>query len=230
MKLNTFKLLLCSVFIFVACSDKTPDIVEPPIDETTKYLFTVETGSQWLLKNENNDSAFFQAFDTTVISVANVFWDTSAANREEMEAVRVRFRYWEGNMRKDIWFAFGITDSGYIFCADRNFVISEFQLDGFYLKLFFIPNDVQDGMTEFISETFGTANYTVSTESQWKNIDEIFWQEEIQKLWRVEYKSIDEMKIPQQYFYEFDFLENVGFYNYMNYKLVSKLQLNNNKK
>ena len=216
--------MLCSILFFTSCSEESTvgPPIEPPIDETPKYLFTVETNARWLMKNKNNDTAFFQAFDTTIISVANLFWDTSEANRIEMKAIPVRFRYWEGNMRRDIWFALGITDSGYVFCSNRNSVISDFPLDNFYSKLFFIPNEVQNERREYVYDEFiiGTSTFRVSAEALWKNIDEIFWQEKKQKLWRVEYKSTDEMKVPSQYFYDFEFLQDIGFYKYMNYELV----------
>ena len=217
-------ILLGFVFHLLACSG---DDVSPT-HQLPKHLFTVESNVEWRMKNDNNHTAYFQSLDTTIISIANVFWDTSKQNRIEMKAIPVRFRYWEGNLQKNIMFAFGITDSGYVFCADRNNVISDFALDGFYSKLFFIPNDIsQNEFTEYAFEDFpfGITTYRVSTETRWINDEEIIWEKDMQKLWKVRYKSTHERKMPTEYHYSFDFLQNIGFYSYMNYQLVEKLAL-----
>lgn len=226
-KYLNFTLFVLFVFSLLSCSlgDNSVNINNGNNDSIV-YLFRAKENLRWKMQNSNGDTAYFQAGAIDTFSFAKVFWDTIAENRINLPAIPIEFVYWDGKLKKRQYFAFGITDSGYVFAIKTNPMIEpteNYPLD-FYSVYFFIPNKPdENGFTEKMSEnlSYGTTNYLVSTETRWQNLGIIFWKEQMQKNWEMNYMSERQIINPKTYIRQFQFLENIGFYKYDGYELVN---------
>ena len=220
-------LLLSCLLLLLSCSDSN---VVTVAEEVTPVFFPIKENFRWKMQKGDRDTAYFQTGTMDTFSFAKVFWDTVASNRINVSAIPIEFVYWEQNFKKRQYFALGITDSGYIFAMRTNPMIepTESYPLNFYSTYFFIPNKSDaNNFIEQIGDTliYGTTRYTVSTVTRWNSSEQIFWEGEIQKKWEVTYMSERQTIQPKTYIKELQFLENIGFYKYNNYELVSTYQL-----
>lgn len=221
MKILYFILAVFTVYFFISCSSDTPNGVIKKSEQN--HLIIAKPNFRWKMVNQNGDTAFFQSGDTLLLSFANLFWDTAKVNRFEIKAIPIQFVYWEQNIKKRMYFALGVTDTGYVFASTHSPIISDYSLDGFYLKYFFIPNVMNDnGFVENHSANMQVAdkNYKLSTVAEWNNIGKETWKTKQLTVWKVRYTALNETKNPQTYINDFQFIDSVGFYKFMDYILV----------
>ncbi|MDR0926967.1 MAG: hypothetical protein LBO69_04290 [Ignavibacteria bacterium] len=206
-----------------SCNDNNSIVnTEPNPDTTktpTKHLFPITYEQTWIMHSNSGDSAYLEVIYDNSISYAKFFWDTT--NKTNINAMNLQFVYWEGNLKKRMYFALADTDSGYIFAAKNNPAIANYTLN-FYSYFFNIPYKsaiTPCSITDSTSIQVGNNNCKLYRNATWNYIGEIILNSTPKKIWQVNITFYDDTKNPKSYIYSFEFIEDIGFYKFMDYTL-----------
>jgi len=218
-----YLVLLLLLLPLWACEDTTGKLLKPDPPIPVNPLFDISVGKRWTFENESNksDQATIRAYHLDSAQWALRYYDT--ANKITLNCYFLEFKYFDKGFPRYIDYSIAKIGDSLLFGTRSHGLVAPDYPTGFFVKLFTIPANPLNDMTEIDSlgkVVLGGLRYWKS-KAVWTETSGFYPSDTIRlPVWQVKYLAEQKTPVVSIAGDEYAFMKNIGFYKIRNYKLV----------